>query len=938
MMINEISKVIDEKTDQFQKLNHSLMNLESIDPKTNSHEKIKDQVDQVYRTESQVNKLRDLIDNLKNKSKEIKDYSDFNRRLIINLNVFQPLDSDGILAYVGNPADIVSNELVKRETVEMDPDAKSKRKQINHDYFVLELRRGQNSAPIIVEKEASGSASVFNLDRENSKIYIGNIPPNVPVSSNIENRRFRGDISDVYLDNEPLGLWNARESQYLESVPGPEMFIENALRFNGNSYVIMARNNINFKETVYVSFQFKTLIKNVVVKYDLGSSYTTVVSNDRYNDGKWHFIKVNREGKECLINVDNNDEQSGFSMGLSTDLHTDDHIYIGGFKGILPYYDVGKEGFDGCLKDLQIDSNQQNLNNHKESFGVNLGCSTFVRIVSFAEAGKSHIVFENQTIDTLSTKTMFRLHSNFVRWQKSMSNGQELRTDNQFYNDNKWHYLTINFNKRILEMDVDDINSFSLIVDSPIDLDRLETIYIGGMPFESLYANFVGCIGDVTVNYKFLNFADSNSMMNALFKKCPLAINDDEFDDNNFRDLLTPETYTKAPDIQYLPPIKDCKLAPIPQPANLTDSDPNEKRFGGSLWSRYEFPMTNEIAKGLEGESGFQIQFKTSQAEGIIFYITSSNNIDFIGLYFLNNKLYYSFDCGSGRGVTMLPNNYSDNVWHTATFSRKGRNGLLRVDEETVEVTSVGSTSSLNVKSPIYIGGIPKELRSQIKGHLKSVEKNDYNYAMVSFSGCLKDLKVRDIEYNFKDGREFDVAPCSPQNEYGHFFHYDGGYIRLFDEFRVRVQFTLILEIKPRKPDGILAAVFGSNDYLVLYMDKGDLVFSVDNGAVPITAKGSAKGSICDGEWHVIKAIKTKNLVMLTVDDNPPIISVGQVGISSTDTKDPLYIGGLPEKLKQEKRLKLDNIVDDYLGCMRINSINAKPQHLTTQKSRDTSH
>lgn len=71
---------------------------------------------------------------------------------------------------------------------------------------------------------------------------------------------------------------------------------------------------------------------------------------------------------------------------------------------------------------------------------------------------------------------------------------------------------------------------------------------------------------------------------------------------------------------------------------------------------------------------------------------------------------------------------------------------------------------------------------------------------------------------------------------------------------------------------------------------------------------------------------------MLTVDDNLPIISVGQVGISSTDTKDPLYIGGLPEKLKQEKRLKLDNIVDDYLGCMRINSINAKPPTFNNAK------
>ncbi|OTF80998.1 hypothetical protein BLA29_013358 [Euroglyphus maynei] len=79
-------------------------------------------------------------------------------------------------------------------------------------------------------------------------------------------------------------------------------------------------------------------------------------------------------------------------------------------------------------------------------------------------------------------------------------------------------------------------------------------------------------------------------------------------------------------------------------------------------------------------------------------------------------------------------------------------------------------------------------------------------------------------------------------------------------------------------------------------------------------------------------AFKTKNLVMLTIDDQPTTISLGQAGISSTDTKDPLYIGGLPAKLKEEKSTQLNNVKDDYLGCLRIVSINGQSQTLNNAK------
>lgn len=846
---------------------------------------------------------------------------------------FQSNYPDGFLAYIGNPVEN-ENEKVKRET-NLEELSKTRRKTMNYDYMCLELNNGNvvliwdlgSGHPTIIkdsqyiydsrwhqiiverfgrlirlkvvtdknvntttEKVATGSASVFNLDREQSKIYMGSLPDHVQLNSNIKNRKFYGVISNVMFDNEPLGLWNAKNSENIQGVPAFELLTENTLRFNGNSYVIMARNDLIFKDTVYVSFKFKTLNKNgllflvgdpmkkvffsielndgnVAVKYDLGGGSTVVSSAEKYNDGEWHFIKVNREGKECLINVDNKDENSSFSLGFHSDLSTDDNIFIGGFRGINPYYEVTKEGFDGCIEDLQIDSSQQNLNNHKESFGVTVGCSTFVRIVSFSEQARGYVIFENLTIETDTKKLdgMFQITFKFRTLSKTglllyltnreldhniaiylsfgtlviqMDNTQILQTDNQYYNDNKWHYITIDLNKSILEMNVDDKNTFSNVIDTKgsIQNNQLNTVYVGGVPFDSNLPNeFIGCIGDIALNFDFLNFAESSSTMNlnAQFRKCPLAANEDEFLLPNYKDLIVPETYTKAPSVENLPPIGDCKLPPIPQYTSV-NYDSEEKRFGDTLWSRYEFAISNDVAKGLENESGFQLKFKTSQPEGILFYITSSNNIDFVGLYFFDSKLHYSFDCGSGRGVVVSQQVLNDDKWHTVTFSRKGKNGLLRVDEEVLEVLSIGSTSSLNVKSPIYVGGVPKELRSQIKGHLKSNDKNDYNYAMASFSGCIKDLKVRELEYKFKDGREFDVGPCMDQTEYGHFFHYDGGYIRLFDEFRVRVEFTLILEIKPRKPDGILAAVFGKIDYLVLYLDKGKLFFSVDNGAVNI--------------------------------------------------------------------------------------------------------
>ncbi len=51
---------------------------------------------------------------------------------------------------------------------------------------------------------------------------------------------------------------------------------------------------------------------------------------------------------------------------------------------------------------------------------------------------------------------------------------------------------------------------------------------------------------------------------------------------------------------------------------------------------------------------------------------------------------------------------------------------------------------------------------------------------------------------------------------------------------------------------------------------------------------------LCNGKWHSIKAVKAKNVVTLYVDDVFTYPGIGEAGVSSTDTNDRLYIGGVP--------------------------------------------
>ena len=98
--------------------------------------------------------------------------------------------------------------------------------------------------------------------------------------------------------------------------------------------------------------------------------------------------------------------------------------------------------------------------------------------------------------------------------------------------------------------------------------------------------------------------------------------------------------------------------------------------------------------------------------------------------------------------------------------------------------------------------------------------------------------------------RNNKVIPCSEKVEPGYFFGRGGGRIRAEKRFRVGLDFDITMMIKPRNLTGILAAVRGRRDYLVLAMNEGAIEFTVDNGRGPIQAtfQPGDKHEFCNGE------------------------------------------------------------------------------------------
>ncbi|KAK9499521.1 hypothetical protein O3M35_002544 [Rhynocoris fuscipes] len=829
--------------------------------------------------------------------------------------------------------------------------------------------RSTNADVEVKEGVLKGTSTVLNLDRKTSKLFIGGFPSSFNAPDDITYNSFSGHIEEVFLGGSPISLWNFEESKnLLPSLERDELInitTTTGFRFNGNGYVALDSKPYRMGRKTEVTLSFKTFAKDgllflaekdssylsieiregrVLYQFDLGDGLATMVTSKAYNDGEWHQVQTSRQDKGGSLTVDGSLIQQAEVPGRSTRLQVPPVVYIGGYPNEHNILEVTNADFDGCIDEVAFDSSVD-LNKNIEAIGVIAGCPEKVAsVVSFEEGARGYVLQPKIS----ATNNMMELILRFKTSAKSgllayavdglssislwLENGQLLftngddfikSTSSNTYNDSMWHVVMATYDSDSLKMFIDDVETYSST--DPVKPIRLlhGDLYFGGVPSSvdaaaAIKPQFSGCISDATLNGVIINFGNLTETPGALVGKCVLNLKPRP------RPRPLPPPLRPTFEVTEGPPTTDTVAVPPPferpdigrenckLPLYAAEPAVNDKtgfRFGSSFGSRFEY---GTIPAKVKNRYEFSIDIKTVANDGIIFFAMHNKNADFIALYLKDGMIHYGFDCGSGEAHIESDRVVNDNQWHKIGFKRQAENGQLIIDDYvTAEGSSRGNTKTLNVTPPFYVGGLdPKKFINEPPIGLKGVN--------ASFEGCLRNFRVNGHE--IVNPVSFGVLPCVDTIEDGIYFTPVGGYVKQRERFKVGTKFEVELKIKPRALSGLLLSIHGRKDYFVLELVNGTVRMSVENGVGEITSTyiPSDTSLLCDGYWHTIKAIKSKHVITLGVDNDFKDPVHGKRS-PSVDTQHTLYLGGHPNPQN------LPGILSPfpYVGCMKDIKLNS---------------
>ncbi|VDK44418.1 unnamed protein product [Anisakis simplex] len=848
-----------------------------------------------------------------------------------------------------------------------------------------------NSANYDDEKSDTidGPKSVLNLNQKMSRLFVGGVPRNVNISSDVQNRFFIGDIEDVRILSESMGLWNAKSGGSV-NVQGAERrpltssmaTDELALSFNGDGYVAQNLGAWNPRRETVFSLNFETYSPDglllyvgkdrdfmsvelqdgaVKLSFDFGSGVGKLVStSNRYNDGKSHSMYVHRVERHAKLQVDNDDITEGESPGTMFELSVTDVFYVGGIPANVSARSAAVP-LRGCVERVKLENDLIDLSKAIAAKGIQPGCpSRRVRIVSLLSE-RSSVIMPNASISsdislTLRFKTnkptallisidsqdqehimQVRLDNGFV--VVDLDDGEEsVRTELGSASDGQWHFVAVHKTPQQIHVDLDDLYTDS--ADLSANSDKSSTTQSGMIRFGNIPGSdlsFEGCIGDVTYNGKLLDFADSVnkeveltgcSLLDhidaaATFapplsttttkpRSLPLEVVQQVAGQTAAVNEEQPaEIQPESSSVKTHRPraINECTLLKRPYGER---EDSTGTRFGLSQSSRLEF---DKPPGSFDKNSVFSVQLRATASNGIIMFTTNDKHTDHLAVYLVNGIVHFAYNSGSGQAILKSNRSILDDEWHSVRAEREGIAGTLYIDDvmEANGQSPVG-TDAIDTQPPIYIGGVPSALipfATIILPGTKSV-----------FGGCLRDFKLNDKKFDVP-ALEVGTVPCSQYTEDGLYFGREGGYVTLSKDLKVGSSFIVELEVRPRTKTGVLLSI-GVLEFLTVQFLNGSIKFTVDNGggAETISFVPPTENALCDGHWHHIKLYKTKNLMTLTVDGKSKLHIMKKGKKTDTNTKDPLYLGGVPKGIKPRG---LDT-TDSFIGCVRVINMGKKPR------------
>jgi hypothetical protein len=317
-----------------------------------------------------------------------------------------------------------------------------------------------------------------------------------------------------------------------------------------------------------------------------------------------------------------------------------------------------------------------------------------------------------------------------------------------------------------------------------------------------------------------------------------------------------------------------------------------------------------------------ELEFRTFDSEGVLFFITDDNAKDFIGLEMRNGYIRFAFDCGGGIASNTTTNTYNDGLWHTVIFGRLDTVGFLTVDFDKDFELVIAADTFVSVSTDnnlLYIGGIPYGF--QPKGLMMTDEDS-----RPGILACFRKMSLKGTDFLTSSKLQETNNTDHCYSNIGPGASYDGtGYFSLFDSeiegWRAGTDFEINLEFRTTNDTGLLFYVENKGDildHIQLELVNGTVVFAFNNGGrngdVNIEWVPPFPYYLCDEKWHTISVSKRGIAGNLTVDNMDTKIGTSTITtLTGVNVIAPLYFGGVPDTV--EKRDGKDAV--SFVGCLR---------------------
>ncbi|XP_044224545.1 laminin subunit alpha-3-like isoform X2 [Thunnus albacares] len=798
--------------------------------------------------------------------------------------------------------------------------------------LILTKDHTSNTPGTPIKKNNQGSMTQNLLDLSPSDIvfYVGGYPDTFTPPSPLNYPKYKGCIEFSSFNDKVVSLYNFQKAEKINLESPCKRYVPpmDSDYFEGTGYGKMIINKISsvllIGMSVYTRSENGLLlyigneVNYITVTMEMGvvvlrsnSLKEPVSKNEKIfpkNDWADVLIIFQKNGK-LIVRV------GGKEVTAQVEYSEFKEYYIGGApQDLRERYNITTQPFKGCMKNMKLNKDFKPID---VQVGISKGCPKESLITRKAEFSLGSSLSADLTGFSLANVTVslgFKSteKQGLILENKQLANGMNLALENGYvilsfnnkmwksnkqYHNGHWHYLTVTKKDGRITLVIDDEDMGQEQSGSTSIGDTGGSMSLGRDKFK-------GCVSNLYTRrpehlYRAEDFSLFKASGDVLLDVCtadsPVQL---MLDRMSKKDGVT-QTINES--------VSECSLPTLVQ---------NGYFLGGAVSSlSYSLPL-----QVLQPRPHFSLDVKTRSHEGLLFFAATRGGRSHLALYMSKGRIRFSV--GQQKEI-FNREKYNDGKWHSVIFSLEKKKFRLVVDGIRAQdglMTNAELASMQQFMLPVYLGSAPQSLHKELK--LKNLPKQ-------GVSGCVRNFKMNGAPMSNPTTNR-GAGPCfEGPTQRGAYFSGNGAHVIINDSFVVGSSFELLFNIRPRTQTGLLLHVgdisrtpygHAMGHYLSIYMLRGEVVAQVNNGKGEFMVSVQPKATLCDGMFHKISVIKRKNVVQLHVDtmDN---YKIGPPSSTTTLTKDPLYVGGIPEMSMQQTL----PVTSSFVGCIQDMRINSEP-------------